>query len=110
MLFRSSGGQQLESWQQESATAIAKRLLIASMVCVSAWQLQAQETPESKECQQFLVKLSGRQMKRHRPITTSALITGLQLLIPMLELLEHHSPNELRQLANIALPHLHRSG
>jgi hypothetical protein len=105
-----SGGQQLESWQQESALAIAKRLLIASMVCVSAWQLQAQETPESKECQQFLVKLSGRQMKRSRPITTSALIAGLHLLIPMLELLEHHSPNELRKLAKLALPQLHRSG
>ena len=105
-----SGGQQLESWQQESATAIAKRLLIASMVCVSAWQLQAQQTPESRECQQFLVKLSGRQMKRSRPVTTSALIAGLQLLFPMLELLEHHSPSELRRLAQLAVPHLHPSG
>lgn len=35
-----SGGQQLESWQQESAEAIAKRLLIAAMVCMSAWDLQ----------------------------------------------------------------------
>ena len=105
-----SGGQQLESWQQESAEAIAKRLLIASMVCVSAWQLQSQTTPEAQECQQFLVKLSGRQMKRSRPVTTSALIAGLHILLPMVELLERYSPAEIRKLAKLAVPNIQRTG
>ena len=105
-----SGGQQLESWQQESATAIAKRLLIASMVRVCAWELQRQTTPAAQECQEFLVRLSGRQMKRSRPVTTSALIAGLHILLPMLELLKRYTPEQLRQLAHNAVPMLQESG
>lgn len=105
-----SGGMQLESWQQESAEAISKRLLIASMVCVCAWDLQRQTTPAAKECQEFLVRLSGRQMKRTRPVTTSALVAGLHILLPMLELLEHYTPEQLRQLAKTAVPALQDSG
>jgi len=36
-----SAGHQLESWQQESALAIAKRLLVASMACVTVWAIVA---------------------------------------------------------------------
>lgn len=105
-----SGGFQLESWQQESAEAIAKRLVIASMACVCAWQLQRQTSDESQGCQKFLVRLSGRQMKRSHPVTTSALIAGLQILLPILELLENHTPEQLRMLAQTAVPDLVKSG
>lgn len=105
-----SGGLQLESWQQESAEAISKRLLIAAMVCVCAWELQRRNTPEAEECRTFLVRLSGRQMKRKKPVTTSALIAGLHILLPMLELLEHYTPQQLRQLAKTAVPAIHYSG
>ena len=33
-------GQQLEHWQQGTAAALAKRLLVASMACVVVWRLQ----------------------------------------------------------------------
>jgi hypothetical protein len=105
-----AGGQQLESWQQETAEAISKRVLIAAMVCVCAWQLQSQSTPESQECQKFLVRLSGRQMKRKQPITTPALIAGLCILLPLMELLEQYTPAELKRLSQIAAPHLVKSG
>jgi len=105
-----SSGQQLESWQQESAEAIARRLLISAMACVCAWTLERQTTPAAVECQRLLVRLSGRQMKRSRPVTTSALLAGLHVLVPMLELLEHYTPDQLRQLARTAIPRLHRSG
>lgn len=105
-----TGGQQVESWQQESAEAIAKRLLVAAMACVCAWQLERQTTPEAVECQRLLVRLSGRQTKRTKPVTTSALLAGLHVLVPMLELLEQYTIAQLRQLARIALPHLQRSG
>lgn len=105
-----AGGQQLESWQQETAEAIAKRLLIAAMVCVCAWQIQRQTTPEAVECQKLLVRLSGRQMKRTRPITTPALIAGLHLLLPMLQLLEQYTPDQLRRLAETSVPQLIKSG
>jgi hypothetical protein len=72
--------------------------------------LQRQDTPEAKTCQEILVPLSGRQMKRSRPVTTSALLAGLHLLLTMLDVLEQHSPAQLREYARIAAPALCRSG
>ncbi|MFN0197409.1 MAG: IS4 family transposase [Planctomycetaceae bacterium] len=104
-----SGGQQLEAWQQESASAVAKRLLVAAMACVCVWQLERQSTPEARECQKFLVRLSGRQLKRHKPITTSALLAGLMILLPVTELLEQYTPDELKHIAQTAAPLLFQS-
>jgi hypothetical protein len=102
-----SGGQQVEAWQQETALAIARRLLIASMACVLAWDLQRDNSPEGKRMQQVLVRLSGRQMKRARPVTASALLAGLFVLLPMLALLEEHDndPAALIRLAKATLPY-----
>ena len=58
-----SAGHQLEAWQQESALAIAKRLLVASMACVTVLAIAADESQEVGELRGFLVKLSGRQMQ-----------------------------------------------
>jgi hypothetical protein len=105
-----SAGLELEEWQQETALAIAKRLLVGCMACVTVWALQGQATPEAIECQQFLVRLSGRQMKRSRPITAPALLAGLHLLFTMLDVLEQYTPAQLRDYASRAAPHLRRSG
>lgn len=105
-----SGGQQVESWQQESAEAIAKRLLVASMVCVTAWELERQSGEDAAECRRFLIRLSGRQMKRDQPVTTSALVAGLMILLPLSELLNDYSPEQLQALARQAAPILCRSG
>jgi len=105
-----SAGLQAEQWQQESALAIAKRLLVAAMACVLVWQLQRLDTPQSQECQQFLVRVSGRQMKRSRPITTPALLVGIHLLLTMLDVLEHYSLSQLRAFARQAVPLLRPSG
>jgi len=105
-----SAGLEVEEWQQETAAAITKRLLVGCMACVTVWALQRQDTPEAKTCQEILVRLSGRQMKRSRPVTTSALLAGLHLLLTMLDVLEQHSPAQLREYARIAAPALCRSG
>ena len=105
-----SAGLQLESWQQESAPAIARRLLVACMACVVAWQLETQTTPEAKSCQTFVTRLSGRQMKRTRPVTTSALLAGLHVLLVMLQVLDEYTPDQIRQLGSQILPELRRSG
>jgi hypothetical protein len=105
-----SSGLEAEEWQQASASAIAKRLLVASMACVTVWQLQRLTTPEAQHCQQFLVRLSGRQTKRRRPITTPTLLVGLHLLLTMLDVLEHYSHAQLRQFAHHAAPLLRPSG
>lgn len=101
-----SAGQQSEDWQQESAEAIAKRLLVAGMACVCVWLLQRQSTPVAKQCQRVLVRLSGRQMKRRRPVTAPALLAGLEKLLAVLDLLEHYTLDDLRCLIRQAIPFL----
>lgn len=100
-----SHGQHLESWQQETGMAIARRMLIASMACVTVWRLQADESPEATELKNILVRLSGRQTKRKVPHTAPALLTGLWVLLSMLELIDHVDLTHLKQLAK-QIPYL----
>lgn len=99
-----SSGLELEEWLQESALAITKRLLVGCMACVTVWALQRQTTPEAETCKSFLVRLSGRQMKRKRPVTAPALMSGLHLLLTMLQVLEFHTVEQLQAYAKIAAP------
>ena len=96
-----SHGQQLEHWQQETGPAIARRLLIAAMACVTVWQLQADNSPEAREFKDVLVRLSGRQMKRKRPHTAPALLAGLWILLSMLSLLKHYKLRDIKRLAAV---------
>jgi len=88
-------GLQLEDWQQESGLAIAKRLLVATQACVLVWQLQQNDSPQATEFKTFLVRLSGRQMKKQRPITPSALLEGLGLFLTMMNALDLYSIDQL---------------
>jgi len=94
-----SHGQQLEHWQQETGLAVARRLLVAAMACVTVWHLQADNSAEARELKAILVRLSGRQTKRSRPHTAPALLAGLWVLLSMLALLEHYDLERLRALA-----------
>ena len=97
-----SAGHQLEAWQQESALAIAKRLLVACMACVTVWAIAADQSNEAAELRQFLIKLSGRQLKRDKPITHPALLAGLWVYLSMLEVMDAYSPLELNRLKSTA--------
>jgi len=94
-----SAGQQVESWQQETGEAIAKRLLVAAMACALVWQIDRHPAPEAATLRQLLVKLSGRQMKYKKTHTIPALLAGLWVFVTMLETLAQHSVEELRSLA-----------
>lgn len=93
-----SHGQQLEQWQQQSGPAIARRLLVAAMSCVVVWHLQADESPKAETLKKVLIKLSGRQMKYGVEYTAPALLAGLWVLLSFMELLNHHTLHELKQL------------
>jgi len=93
-----SAGFQLESWQQESALAIAKRLLVASMACVTVWAIAADSRPEIHELRTLLVKLSGRQLRRSQPVTYPALLDGLWTLLSLLDITERYTPEQLNRL------------
>lgn len=92
-------GHQIEAWQQHSAGAVARRLLVASMACVLVWQLARRTEPEAAALRAVLVRLSGRQLRRGSEASAPALLAGLWPLLAMLDLLEHHPPDELQRLA-----------
>ena len=100
-----SHGQQLEHWLQETGAAIFRRLLVATMACVTVWHLQADTSPAATELKATLIRFSGRQTKRNRPHTAPALLAGLWVLLTMLEYLEHHDLTDLKQLVrDVSLP------
>ena len=94
------GGQNLEQWQQESAEAVAKRLLIVAQVCVIVWALADSKEKQAKPIRQFLVRISGRLMKRGVEYTSSALLAGMWQFLAMIDVLESHTTAELEEMAN----------
>lgn len=93
------GGQQLEQWQQESAEAVAKRLLIVAQVCVIVWALATSKEEKAKEIRHFLISLSGRLMKRGVEYTTPALLAGMWQLLAIIDALERFTSAELFEIA-----------
>lgn len=103
-------GHQLESWEQETGEGILKRLLIAGQASVLAWRLMRAEDEQATHTRAFLVRLSGRQMKRTRPVTAPALLDGLFKLFTMLETLKNYSLSELEAFAEFAFPRQFSTG
>jgi hypothetical protein len=97
------GGHQQENWQQESGEAVFKRLLIASQACAVNWRLMRAKGEFAQQIRGFLVRLSGRQMKRSQPLTASALLAGLDILLAMCETLEQYTHQELEGFAKEAI-------
>lgn len=96
-------GHQVESWEQESGAALFKRLLIVTQACALAWRIMRAEGDFAQQARTFLVRLSGRQMKRARPVTPPALLDGLFKLFVMIETLENYTLDELKRFARFAL-------
>ena len=94
-----SAGQQVEHWQQETAAALTKRLLVASMACVLVWQVSRAPGEEARQLRELLVRLSGRVLRRGQEWTLPALLAGTWVLLASLDVLEDYSVERLRQLA-----------
>jgi hypothetical protein len=97
-------GMHLERWQQGTASAVAKRLLVASMGCAVVWHLARGETAEAAEVRRVLVRLSGRQMRRGREATEPALLAGLWVLLSVMRVLGHYDLKDLLRWAESVLP------
>lgn len=91
-------GHHLEQWQQETAAALARRLLVAAMACVLVWKIARGTGPEAERVRAFLVRLSGRQMGAGRAFTEPALLAGLWVYLAMTDALEHYDLQEMGRL------------
>jgi hypothetical protein len=101
-----TAGMNAEEWQQESGPAFAKRLVIASMACLTVWHLQQDTSDEADKLKQILIRLSGRQMKHRVKHTAPALLAGLEKLLAVIDLLETYDLQEVLTLARSRLPRL----
>mgnify|MGYP002623654087 CR=1 len=99
-----SAGIQAEQWQQETASAIACRLLVAAMACVVVWRLARSQHPQAPVARQLLVRLSGRQMKRGKEFTMPSLLAGMWVLLAMLQEIQQTPIEELQDLAKFIFP------
>lgn len=99
-------GQHVEQWQQETAGAVAKRLLVAAQAGVVVWALARSTEPEAEPARAWLVRLSGRLMKRGKAFTEPALLAGLWVMLAMLDTLERYTVDEIKQMAHFILPSL----
>jgi hypothetical protein len=97
-------GQHVEQWQQTTAEAIARRLLVAAAACVVVWRLARAKGPKAGSARAFLVRLSGRLIKRDKEFTEPALLAGMWVLLAMLDALENYTVKEIKQLAAFILP------
>jgi hypothetical protein len=98
-----SAGQQLEGWQQGTAEAVAKRLVVASMACVVVWRLARAEGPEAAGARAALVRLGGRQVRRGKGYTAPALLAGLWVLLAGLAAVEQYGVDGLRAMRRLIL-------
>lgn len=98
-----SHGFQVEQWKQETVGAICKRLLVAAMACVVVWRLQRATDPETIALRDLLVRLSGRQVRRGHA-TAPAILAGFWVFLSAIELLEHYDLNDLKKMAQLAVP------
>jgi hypothetical protein len=96
-------GQQVEAWQQETGAAIAKRLAVTAMACVLVWRVVRDPSPAGRTLAKLLMRLSGRQAKRSRPVTAPGVLAGLEKLLAVLDVLEQTPVEELRRLLHRAL-------
>jgi hypothetical protein len=94
-------GQHVEQWQQENASRIAKRLLIAAQACVVIWALMRAEDPQSDSLRRFLMSLSGRMTKPGVEYTAPALFDGMFNLLAIADALDRYPVPEIRQMVGV---------
>lgn len=94
-------GQHVEQWQQENASRIAKRLLVAAQACVVIWALMRAEDPQSDSLRRFLMSLSGRMTKPGVEYTAPALFDGMCNLLATIDALDQYPVSEIRQMASL---------
>ncbi len=88
-------GHHMEDWLQQSGEAFFKRALIVAQSCIMIWQLMQDDSKKAMELKMLLMRLSGRQTKRKRPITAPALLDGYLILLEAYELMQVMSPEEI---------------
>jgi hypothetical protein len=68
------------------------------MACATVWEIAANKSARAAKLRDFLIKLSGRQMRHNTAFTYPALLAGLWGFLSMREVMQTYSQEELHQL------------
>jgi len=74
---------------------------VVSMACVVVWEIAAAKGEDAERFRDFLIRLSGRQMKHGVSYTNPALLAGLWTFISMNHVLETYSKKDLDWMKNM---------
>jgi hypothetical protein len=97
-------GRPLERWERESGGAFLQAIAEKQPTPAFLPGCLARERGEAaRQTQDFLARLSGRQMKPSRPATLFTRLEGVFMLFAMLDPLEHYSTRQLRTFASSVL-------
>ena len=88
-----SAGYELEDWLQRNAERLMRKLLIALTSLSKVWDLERRRDEESEKFKRYLMRLSGRQTKHRKPVTTTGLLAGLRVLQAIAEHAKHEAPD-----------------
>ena len=72
------------------------------MACVLMWKLYNDDSSEALELKNFLIKLSGRLMKRSKPVTQPALLAGLWVFLQFIEVINSYTAEEIEMYRELA--------
>ncbi len=99
-----SAGWQLESWRQQTGDRLLRKLLVALAALTEVWALERRTDESSESFKTLLMALSGRQTKKNRPVTTTALLAGLWVLQQSAAWLSRDGPDSPNALLEKHLP------
>ena len=90
-----SQGFNLEEWQQTTAKATFKRLIITAFAIIAVLHIANQKSKEAKELRDFLILLDGRYIQRGKEYTLPSLLGGLFILLRIFDTIENFSLEEI---------------
>jgi len=90
-----SSGFNMEEWQQQTAEAVFRRLLIVSYACLLVWQIEHSNEKNIIEIKKFLVRISGRLVPKKKVSTSSALLAGIWNFFSTMDIIELYDIEKL---------------
>ena len=97
-------GWDVEGWRQRTGEGLLRKLLVAIAGCVEVWRLERRTDASAEWLKELLMRLSGRQVKRSKPVTTAGLLAGLWVWQSARAVVADHGADTVEHLLDQHLP------
>jgi hypothetical protein len=100
--FLTKVGFRLENWRQENGERVARRLAVTMLAAMLIYQLQRKGDADSMQVLAQIARMGGHIPGPKRVPGAMVLMRGIGVLLAALSMLERHSAEDLRHLAEAA--------